>query len=94
MQGESTSSGAGGWHLYILECAGGRLYTGIARDVEARFRAHAAGKGAKFTRSYRPERVVYTRPFESRADALREEHAIKKLSAEAKRELIRAGYGR
>ncbi|MBX3504580.1 MAG: GIY-YIG nuclease family protein [Parvibaculum sp.] len=92
MDGKTGSSAPMGWHLYILECAGGRLYTGIARDVEARFRAHAAGKGAKFTRSYRPERIVFIRPFESRADALREEHAVKKLSAAAKRELIRAGY--
>lgn len=76
------------WHIYILECAGGRLYTGIALDIEARYRAHAAGKGARFTRSYPPQRIVYTRPFPTRSEALKAEHAIKKMTAAAKREMI------
>lgn len=80
----------GGWHLYILECAGGRLYTGIARDVEARFRAHQTGRGAKFTRSYPPERILLVQTLANRSEALRAEHAVKKLSADAKREMIRA----
>src|SRR5690606_34591935 len=46
------------WYLYILECAGGRLYTGITVDVEARYRAHAQGRGAKFTRSFPPSRIL------------------------------------
>src|SRR5690554_6748182 len=78
-----------GWHLYILECAGGRLYTGIARDVEARFRAHQAGRGAKFTRSYPPERILLVQTLATRSDALRAEYAVKQLSADAKREMIR-----
>ena len=80
----------GGWHLYILECAGGRLYTGIARDVEARFRAHQAGRGAKFTRSYPPERILLVQTLPTRSEALRAEHAVKKLTADAKRDMIRA----
>ena len=36
------------WYLYILECEGGRLYVGVTVDVEARFAAHTAGRGAKF----------------------------------------------
>lgn len=78
------------WYLYILECAGGKLYTGIAVDVDARFAAHLAGRGAKFTRSYPPERILMVRQCANRSEALREELAIKKLSATAKRELIRA----
>lgn len=77
------------WLLYILECTGGRLYTGITVNLEARFRAHLAGKGAKFTRSYKPQRVVLVRRFSSRAEAQREEYALKQLSAAAKRNLIR-----
>lgn len=77
------------WYLYILECAGGRLYTGIAVDVALRFKAHAAGKGARFTRSYPPERLVFVQGFADRAAAARAEYAIKQLSAAAKRDLIR-----
>ena len=44
-----------GWHLYLLRCRDGSLYAGIATDVERRFREHAAGKGAKYTRAHPPE---------------------------------------
>ncbi|MEQ8326195.1 GIY-YIG nuclease family protein [Parvibaculum sp.] len=77
------------WYLYILECAGNRLYTGIAIDVDARFEAHLAGRGAKFTRSYPPERLLLVRQYSSRGEALREEIAVKKLSAPEKWDLIR-----
>ena len=40
----------GTWWLYVLECHRGVLYTGIAKDVDARFAAHLSGTGAKFTR--------------------------------------------
>lgn len=79
------------WCLYILECAGGRLYTGITLDLDARFRAHSSGKGARFTRSYPPERVLFTRHFPSRSEALKAEYAIKKMTAAAKREMILRG---
>ena len=77
------------WYLYILECAGGRLYTGITIELEARYKAHASGKGARFTRSYPPERIVFTRRFASRSEALKAEHAIKKMPAAGKRGMIR-----
>lgn len=78
------------WYLYMLECAGGRLYTGITVDMEARYKAHAEGRGAKFTRSYPPSRVVLMRSFANRSEASRAEHAIKKLSASEKRKLTGA----
>ncbi len=68
------------WWLYVLECEGGVLYTGIARDVEARFRAHAAGTGARFTRLNRPVRVVGRVALDSKGEALRAEYALKQLS--------------
>ncbi|PKQ08642.1 MAG: hypothetical protein CVT73_06405 [Alphaproteobacteria bacterium HGW-Alphaproteobacteria-12] len=77
------------WILYILECAGGRLYTGITLDLEARYKAHASGRGARFTRSYPPERIVFTRRFVNRSEALKAEHAIKKMPAAGKRDMIR-----
>lgn len=73
------------WHLYMLECAGERLYTGIAIDVEARFAAHVAGKGAKFTRSFPPVRILFSQSFPNRSEASKAEHAMKKLSSAEKR---------
>lgn len=67
------------WWLYLLACADGRTYAGIALDVDARFQLHAAGKAAKFTRANRPLRVLAAQPFESRSEALRAEHALKRL---------------
>ncbi|ABS63808.1 Excinuclease ABC C subunit domain protein [Parvibaculum lavamentivorans DS-1] len=82
------------WYVYILECTGGRLYTGITVDVPMRYKAHASGKGAKFTRSYRPERLVFQQAFVDRAAAAKAEYAIKQLSPAAKRILIRRTLSR
>lgn len=76
------------WYLYILECDGDRLYTGITVDVDARFELHASGRGAKFTRSYSPRRIVFVETHPDRSAASKAEHAIKKLTPAAKRKLI------
>jgi putative endonuclease len=70
----------GTWWVYVLECNGGVLYTGIAKDVEARFHAHANGKGAMFTRLNRPVSIVGRAPLATRSEALRAEFALKQLS--------------
>ncbi len=72
------------WWVYLLVCRDGRTYTGIALDVAARFKAHTEGKGAKFTRSNPPVRVLGTQAFASRSEALKAEAALKKLDRPAK----------
>jgi predicted GIY-YIG superfamily endonuclease len=72
------------WWVYLLRCADGTLYCGIALDVEARLALHEAGKGAKYTRGRGPLALVYTEACASRAEALRLERAIKRLPREAK----------
>jgi putative endonuclease len=67
------------WWLYLLVCRDGRTYAGIAIDVAARFAAHSSGKGAKFTRSNPPVRVLGAQAFASRSEALKAELALKKL---------------
>lgn len=71
--------------VYMVECAGGVVYTGIAVDPEARFRQHLAGKGAGFTRIRKPLRILGMRKFPDRGSALRAEHALKKLKPLDKR---------
>ncbi len=75
------------WRVYIVECADGSLYTGIARDVEARVAQHNGGTGAKYTRSRLPVRLVYHEEAESRGEALHREYEIKQMDAAAKRRL-------
>jgi len=65
--------------LYLLECRGGSFYAGIARDVVKRFEQHASGKGAAYTRARPPVRVLASRRYESRSDALKAEYAVKQL---------------
>lgn len=73
------------YSLYLLECAGGRFYAGIAKDVGERFAKHAAGKGAKFTRAWKPVGLIECRSYGSRGDALRAEIALKRLPKSKKR---------
>ncbi len=76
------------WHVYILECVDGSLYTGIAVDVPARFALHASGKGAKYTRSHPPKQILATFAHPDRSSATKAEMAIKKLSPAEKRRLV------
>ncbi len=74
--------------VYILECADGTLYTGVAYDVEKRVAAHNKGRGAKYTRGRRPVKLRYSKEFPSWLYAAREEARIKRLTREEKEKLI------
>ena len=76
------------WYIYILRCGDDTLYTGITDDVDRRFAAHCAGKGAKYTRGRGPLTLVYTEEAEDKSAALKREHAIKKLTRAEKLNLI------
>lgn len=76
------------WFLYILRCGDESLYTGITTDVERRYAAHCAGKGAKYTRGRGPLALVYCEECGSHSDALRRELAVKALTRQEKEALI------
>ena len=76
------------WFLYLIECADGSIYTGIARDVAARYAAHASGKGARYTRSHPPVRLLASQAFPDRSSALKAEYRVKQLTAAEKRALV------
>lgn len=75
------------WFVYLIECAGGSIYTGIATDVDARYAAHASGKGAKYMRAHPPLRLLARFPYPDRSAASKAEYRIKRLSPQAKRKL-------
>lgn len=74
------------WFLYVLECSDGSLYTGITVDVEARFAAHRAGKGARYTRSRPPTRIVAIVEYPDRSSASKAESLVKRMPLPRKRE--------
>jgi len=74
--------------VYLLRCADDTLYTGIARDVQARIRMHELGRGARYTRSRGPFELCAVRRCSSKGDALRLEIAIKRLTRAEKDGLI------
>lgn len=75
--------------LYIVRCADGTLYTGIATDVERRLTEHESGtRGARFLRGKGPLQIVFSEVVGSRAETSRLEYRVKKLSRLEKLELV------
>jgi len=68
------------WQVYIMLCSDNSLYTGITTDLTRRLRQHAAGRGAKYFRGRRPEKVLYLETGHTRSTASRREAAIKMLT--------------
>ncbi len=81
------------YFCYILECADGSYYTGWSLDPERRCREHNAGRGARYTRSRRPVRLVYQEELPDRTSAMRREAQIKRLSRTGKKNLVQNGQG-
>ena len=75
--------------VYILNCADGTLYTGWTDDVDARVRAHNAGRGAKYTKSRLPVELIYQETVATKSEALKREYQIKHLSRNEKIALIK-----
>ncbi len=73
------------WYLYLLECADKSIYTGIAVDVTKRFAAHKSGKGARYTRSHPPKKILATVKYKNRSLASKAEYAVKQLTPTEKR---------
>lgn len=80
------------YYLYILRCKDKTLYTGITVDVAKRVHQHNVSKrGAKYTRSRRPVKLLFTKKFRTKSKALRMEYTIKQLSRKEKLSLIASG---
>ena len=75
---------------YIVECSDHTLYTGWTNDLEKRITAHNEGKGAKYTKTRRPVRLVYFETFATKEEAMSREWHIKRLSRSEKQKLIEA----
>ncbi|MBR4780138.1 MAG: GIY-YIG nuclease family protein [Lachnospiraceae bacterium] len=76
-------------YTYILECADGTLYCGWTNDLEKRLTAHNSGKGAKYTKSRLPVKLVYYETFATPNEAMSREYSIKKMTRSEKIKLIK-----
>lgn len=89
---KSVKSKKNSYYVYIIKCAGERLYTGITTDYKRRFAEHIGlkgnKKGAKFTKSFRPEIILALWTTSDRSSASKLESRIKGLSKEKKNILI------
>ncbi len=81
------------YYVYILKCADNTFYTGITTDIERRIKEHNGidkyKKGAKYTATRRPVKLIYSAKFKNRSTASKEEYRIKKLSRTEKKELVK-----
>lgn len=78
--------------MYLLRCVDGSLYTGITTDLKRRFSEHVAGdkKGAKYTKTHAPEKVVAAWRVGNRSVASKFEWRIKHLTKQQKEALCEA----
>jgi predicted GIY-YIG superfamily endonuclease len=76
------------WTVYILRCGDGSLYTGVAKDVRARVKQHREGRGATYTRTRLPVKLLYQEDALTRSEALIREAQIKAMPRSRKEEII------
>ena len=79
------------WYVYMVRCNDGTLYTGITNNLDKRVEAHNSGKdGARYTRSRRPVKLVYSEQVESKSAAAKLEYQFKRLPRSKKKELVKS----
>ena len=76
------------YYTYILECRDGTYYCGYTNNITDRVKTHNEGKGAKYTKSRLPVKVIYSEEFMTKSEAMRGEAEIKKMTRAMKEELI------
>ncbi len=75
--------------VYILLCKNGAYYAGYTTDLERRFQEHLAGTAkCKYTRSFKPIKIVQSWQVNDSGAAKRLERYIKKLNKKEKEQLI------
>lgn len=76
------------WFTYILLCEDGSYYTGSTNNIEKRLKDHTNGKGARYTKSHKPVKIVYKERFATKSKALKREAEIKSWTRKKKKNLI------
>ncbi len=77
------------WYTYIILCEDGSLYTGATSDLDRRYQDHKNGKGGKFTKDRKVEKLLYFEKFGTEREALKRERQIKGWRREKKLNIIK-----
>jgi len=86
------SDASPGWHMYVVECCDGSFYCGITTNLQRRLSEHnTSARGAKYTRTRRPVKLIYSEPHPDRSSASSAEAFFKRLSRIQKVDRIRGG---
>ena len=76
------------WYVYILLCRDKSFYIGSTNNVEERFKDHLTGKGARYTKSHKPEKIIYQEKFLTKTEAIKREYELKKMTKVQKMKLV------
>ena len=76
------------YYVYLIQCEGGSIYTGITTDLERRFKEHSDKIGGHYTRAHKVEKILYMEKHPTRSEALKRETEIKKFRRKEKLKLI------
>jgi putative endonuclease len=76
------------WTVYILHCGDGSLYTGRGKDVQVRVKQHSEGRGATYTRTRLPVKLIYQQDGLMHSNALIREAQIKAMPRSKKEEIV------
>lgn len=91
MPGKKAGKAKSVFWVYLLQCADKSLYCGCTNDLDARLKAHNAGRASRYTRARLPARLVYAEAMRSRGSALRREAEIKSFRREKKLLIVSSG---
>ena len=76
------------YYIYVLLCKDGSYYIGSTNDIQKRFLDHLNGRGARYTKSHKPEKLIYQEKFFTKSEALKREAELKKWTKTQKSALI------
>ncbi|RZB37106.1 MAG: hypothetical protein SRB2_01610 [Desulfobacteraceae bacterium Eth-SRB2] len=72
------------WVVYLIRCSDESLYCGTTNNLKNRLEAHNSGKGAKYTRSRRPVKLVGVSSEMTKSDALKLGYRVKQVPSSKK----------
>ena len=80
------------YYVYVLCCEDGSFYTGYTSCLDKRLQSHRVGRGARYTHQHGVVRLVHSETFSTRAEAMRRERQVKRLT-HSEKEKLQASQG-